>query len=96
MNQYLITSYDYTDADALERRLAARPAHLEGAHQLRQTGNLLFGGAILNDDDQMIGSMMVVQFESLDTLNAWKEQDPYVTGGVWEKVEIKPFRQAGV
>ncbi|OUJ72946.1 YciI family protein [Hymenobacter crusticola] len=96
MNQYLITAYDYTDAGALARRLEARASHLEGAHQLRQTGNLLFGGAILNDDGQMIGSMMVVQFESLETLNAWKEQDPYVLQRVWEKVEIKPFRQAAV
>lgn len=96
MNQYLITAYDYTDAGALERRMQVRSSHLEGAHQLRQTGNLLFGGAILNDDGQMIGSMMVMQFESLETLNAWKEQEPYITRGVWEKVEIKPFRQAAV
>jgi len=96
MNQYLVTAYDYTDAGALERRLAARAAHLEGAHQLRATGNLLIGGAILNDEGQMIGSMMVVQFESIATLNAWKEQDPYVTQGVWEKIEVQPFRQAAV
>lgn len=31
MKQYLVTAYDYTDAEAFERRLGARPHHLDGA-----------------------------------------------------------------
>jgi hypothetical protein len=94
MNQYLITAYDYTDTEALPRRMAVRQAHLDGARQLKETGNLLLGGAILDDFGQMIGSMMVMQFETSEELDAWRQQEPYITQGVWDKIEIKPFRTA--
>jgi len=96
MQQYLITAYDYTDTDALQRRLAVRENHLAGARRLKETGNFLTGGAILDADGKMIGSMMVAQFASPDDLEAWQRDEPYLTGRVWEKVEIQPFRMANV
>ena len=36
--EYLITALDGTDADALDRRLAVREAHLAGAQQLAERG----------------------------------------------------------
>ncbi|MGD9265479.1 MAG: YciI family protein, partial [Lysobacterales bacterium] len=39
------------------------------------------------------GSLIVAEFESLAHARAWAEADPYVTGGVWESVEVKPFLQ---
>ncbi|MBO3273014.1 YciI family protein [Hymenobacter defluvii] len=96
MQQYLITAYDYTDTEALERRLAVRENHLAGARRLKESGNFLTGGAILDAEGKMIGSMMVAQFASTDDLEAWQLDEPYLTGRVWEKVEIQPFRMANV
>ncbi|EHQ28980.1 YCII-related protein [Mucilaginibacter paludis DSM 18603] len=95
MNQYLVIAYDFTDDGALERRMAVRPAHLEGTRQLRQTGNYILGGAILDDHGRMIGSTMVLQFDSDGQLEAWKKQEPYITQHIWEKIEIRPFKVAG-
>ena len=64
MKQYLITGYDHTDEGALERRMAVRPHHLDGSNELRDNGNYIMGGAILNDEGKMIGSVMVLQFET--------------------------------
>jgi uncharacterized protein YciI len=75
MKQYLITGYDYTDEGALERRMNVRPLHLDGAAGLRASGNYVLGGAILDDSGRMIGSMMVLQFETEQELEAWKQQD---------------------
>ena len=55
MNQYLITAYDGTDENALERRMNVRPFHLEGAKKLKENGNFIIGGAILNEEGNMIG-----------------------------------------
>jgi uncharacterized protein len=96
MNQYLITAYDYTDAGALERRMNIRPHHLDGAKQLKETGNYVLGGAILNDDKKMIGSVMVLQFETEEELKTWKQNEPYITQNIWKSVDIKPFKVAGV
>ncbi|GAA4319298.1 hypothetical protein GCM10023149_17930 [Mucilaginibacter gynuensis] len=96
MNQYLITAYDYTDTEALNRRMNVRPHHLDGAKALKQSSNFITGGAILNDDGKMIGSVMIMQFESDEALEAWKQSEPYITQKVWETIDIKPFRVADV
>ncbi len=92
--QYMIVAYDGTDPEALERRLAVREAHLKGAIALKESGNLIAGGAILNDAGQMIGSTTYVEFESREALDAWLVQDPYVTGDVWRDITITPIRLA--
>jgi uncharacterized protein YciI len=53
MKQYLINALDFTDAEALERRMHARPAHLESVKEAKSKGHYLIGGALLNDHGQM-------------------------------------------
>ena len=96
MNQYLVTGYDYTDEGALERRMNIRPHHLDGAKSLKESGNYVLGGAVLNDEGKMIGSVMVLQFESEEGLEAWKQSEPYITQKIWETVDVKPFKVAAV
>ena len=96
MNQYLITGYDYTDTGALQRRMNVRPNHLDGAKELKQKGNYIVGGAILNDEGKMIGTVMLLQFETEEALSSWKQSEPYITQKIWESVDIKPFRVADV
>jgi uncharacterized protein YciI len=96
MNQYIITAYDYTDDGALERRMNVRPHHLDGAKELKANGNFVMGGAMLNDDGKMIGSTMVLQFETEEELEAWKQGEPYITQKVWEIVDVKPFKVANI
>jgi uncharacterized protein YciI len=96
MNQYVITAYDYTDVDALTRRMNVRPHHLDGARELKASGNFITGGAILNDEGKMIGSVMILQFETEEELEAWKQRDPYITQKVWETIDVKPFKVADV
>jgi len=96
MNQYIITGYDYTDEGALDRRMAVRQHHLDNLKHLKETNNYILGGAILNDDSKMIGSVMVMQFETEEGLEAWKQGEIYITAKIWESVDIKPFRVAAV
>ena len=53
--QFILIALDGTDAGASERRLKNRPAHLEKIAQTKKAGNFIFGGAMLNDKDEMIG-----------------------------------------
>jgi len=92
--QFIVTGHDGTDAAALERRTAVREAHLVGATAMKEAGQLLFGTAILNDEDKMIGSIMVVEFPDRAALDAWLKVEPYVTGDVWRKIDVVPCRVA--
>ena len=87
--QYLIIGRDGTDDQAMERRLAARAAHLEMGEQLRQSGNMWYGAAIWDDNNRMIGSMLVMDFASELKLHDWLDKEPYVVGKVWEKLEVQ-------
>lgn len=92
--QFVVIAHDGEDLQAPERRTKARPAHIEGAVRMKENGSMLTGGAILDDDGAMIGSVMFVDFPSRAELDAWLASDPYVTGDVWRRIEIRPFRVA--
>jgi uncharacterized protein YciI len=94
MKQYLIIAYDGIDAEASERRKKIRPFHLAGAKILKEKNQFITGGAILNNEEQMIGSAMIVQFETAEDFQEWYKNEPYIKEGVWQKIEVKPFRVA--
>lgn len=96
MQQYLVTAWDGTDQEATQRRMTTRPLHLEGARQLKANDHFIIGGAILSEDKTMIGSMMVVQFNTEDELQQWLNTEPYITANVWHKIDIRPFKIADV
>jgi uncharacterized protein len=84
---------------SLEKRMAARPAHLERAQALVAEGRLLLAGPFPAIDSLdpgpagMTGSLIVAEFESLEEATAWINADPYVTQGVFARVTVKPFRK---
>ncbi len=90
--EYLVIALDGADDGALARRLAAREAHLAGAQRLSDRGELLSGGAILDDDGRMIGSSMHVAFADETAFRDWYDAEPYVTGDVWREVTVRPLR----
>jgi uncharacterized protein YciI len=94
MTQYLITAFDGTDNQALDRRMAAREAHLKYMSELKANDNFVVGGAILSDQGQMIGSSVILQFETQAEFDAWYAQDPYIIEGVWQQIDVKLFRVA--
>lgn len=94
--EFVLVAYDGLDHDAPARRQGARPAHLQNAKRLRQAGNLKEAGALLNENDEMIGSVMIFDFPSEKELQECLKSDPYVTGNVWVKMDVKRFRRAKV
>lgn len=92
--QYVVHAYDF--ADALDRRLAARERHLDGVRAMKAAGTFHQGGALLDAGGRMIGSMMLIEMADDVAVQDWLREEVYVTEGVWEKVDIKPFRAAPV
>ena len=94
--QFLLLAYDGTDPEALQRRLNVREEHLKRISLLKKSGEFLFGGAILDNNGKMIGSMIVYDFPDRQSLEERLQDDPYLKGKVWEKTEIHPFRLAKI
>jgi hypothetical protein len=86
-------------ADTLEKRMAARPAHVKRLEQLRDEGRLILAGphpAIDSDDPGnagFTGSLVVAEFDSLEDARHWADADPYLAAGVYEQATVKPFKK---
>jgi hypothetical protein len=92
--QFLLVAFDGTDSEADERRMKARPEHLEKVAILKKNGEFLLGGAILDDDGKMIGSMIVYEFPDRLALDESLKKEPYINHGVWKNIDIRPYRLA--
>ena len=90
--QFLVIAYDGTDDKAMERRMAARESHLAGIVKMKEEGKAIYGVAILNEREQMIGSVLVVDYPTRAALDAWLKTEAYVVGDVWRKIEVLPAR----
>ena len=90
--QYVVTAMDFTDSEALSRRLACRDAHLAGIKKMVAEGTFLSGGAILDAEDRMIGSSAHVEFKNREQLEQWLKNDPYTVGKVWDKIDVRDVK----
>jgi len=94
---YAIISQDVENS--LEKRLSVRPAHIGRLQELKEQGRLILAGphpAIDNNEPGpagFTGSLIVAEFESLEMAQAWADDDPYITAGVYDSVIVKPFKK---
>ena len=71
------------------RRPSVRPAHLENLRPLVERGKVIVGGPFTDGS----GSLIVAEFDSEAAAKEFAANDPYTKQGVFERVEVKPFRQ---
>ncbi|CAE6491727.1 MAG TPA: hypothetical protein DEO56_12020 [Nitrosomonas nitrosa] len=85
--------------NSLEKRMMARPAHLERLQTLQNEGRLILAGPYPSIDSAdpgsagFSGSLIVAEFASLEAAQSWAETDPYVTAGVYSKITVRPFKK---
>jgi uncharacterized protein YciI len=84
---FVIIGHDGPDGAALRPKV--RPAHLENLRPLVSAGKVKIAGPFTDGS----GSLIVVDMESEAEARAFADSDPYVTSGVFERIEVKPFRQ---
>jgi len=93
---YAVISDDVPNS--LPLRAGARAAHLARLQALADEGRLLIAGPLPAIDAEdpgpagFTGSLVVVDFPSLEAAKAWANSDPYVEAGVYRQVTVKPFR----
>lgn len=88
---YLVIAYDYENA--LDKRMENRPAHVKATQELMKEGKIVSACALL-EDEKMVGSSVLTNFDSEEEFNTWLENEPYVKGKVWnlEEIQIVPAK----
>ena len=93
---YAIISQDVENS--LERRKSARAEHIARLEVLKDQGRLIIAGphpAIDCEDPGeagFTGSLVVAEFDNLESAQAWADVDPYITAGVYHSVTVKPYK----
>lgn len=85
--QFALVAYD--QPNSVERRVAIRPEHLRHLDALGD--KLLFAGPFLNDRGEGVGSIVVIEAETLAEARTLFNRDPFVVQGLFDSVTIKPW-----
>ena len=84
---FVIIGHDGPDGAALRPKI--RQAHLDNLRPLDCAGKVKLAGPFTDGS----GSLIIVDMDSEAEALAFANGDPYMTGGVFESVEVRPFRQ---
>lgn len=85
--KFVILGFDGPDGQA--KRLIHRPAHLANMEPLDKQGRVVLAGPLTDK----IGSLIVIEADSLEEAQRFADSDPYTLNGVFERVEVHPFTQ---
>jgi len=91
---FVIIGKDGTDEKALERRMAARDSHMAYSEMAAKTGEQVIAAAVMDQEGKMAGSVMIVEFDDIEGVKSWLDKEAYVTGNVWQDVQIIPCKIA--
>lgn len=77
---------------ALKQRLAARAEHMAGLKTGKAGGTIVDGGAILDADGNMAGSVVLCRFPDRAALDDYLAREVYARDGIWGEIEIVEMR----
>lgn len=75
---------------SLSIRKANRDAHLA---YIEQTGVVTQAGPLLNDADEMIGSLVILEVDDMAAAQDWAKDDPYAKAELFADVELIPWKK---
>jgi uncharacterized protein YciI len=85
---FMVAAFD--KPGMLETRTRLRKAHMTYLSALGS--RIKVGGAMLNDEEQPLGSLLVIEAKDRSSIQALVDADPFAKAGVFERVDIRPWR----
>ncbi|OWY13232.1 hypothetical protein B6V72_10585 [Thioclava sp. F34-6] len=74
---------------ALQTRMDNREAHLA---YIEETGAVVMAGPFI-ENEQMVGSLVILEVDSLKAAQDWAANDPYAKAGLFEDVQVKAWKK---
>ena len=87
--QFVINAHD--GKDAYERRMSVRAQHLENITKYNEAGHVICAGGMTDSEDKLIGSVLIMDFDSRDQLDEYLKSEPYIKANVWEDIIVEPI-----
>ena len=83
--QFIVKAYD--GEGMLDKRMEVRPRHLEGIERIKE--HVICAGGLLDDEGNMKGSVLIMEYENREQLDEYLANEPYVQEKVWQKIEVE-------
>lgn len=74
----------------LQTRLDNREAHLA---YIEKTGVVSQAGPLMNESGGMTGSLIILEVPDMAAAECWAADDPYARAGLFEKVDLIPWKK---
>jgi uncharacterized protein YciI len=91
MSTYVYIGHD--GPKGAELRPEVRDAHITHLSGLEEAGKIIYAGPLRNDAGQPCGSIIIFEAEDLATARQTAESDPYLTSGVFDRLEVHESKQ---
>ncbi len=75
---------------ALQIRLDTRTAHLD---YIKATGAVEMAGPLIDEAEQMCGSLIILDLPDMATAQAWADNDPYAKAGLFGTVTLSAWKK---
>ena len=79
--------------EVTETRLKYRGEHRTRLHELNHQSRIVFAGPLTSDDNNVYGSLIIAEFDTLEQAQKWIEADPYAQHQVYEEIIVKATNQ---
>ena len=89
MPYFAVHAIDRPGLGALRSEL--RPPHRERLRLHDHPVTVRIGGPLLDEAGAMAGSLLVIEADSRAAVDAYLAGDPYVRGGLFERIEVREF-----
>lgn len=93
IRHFLLTAYDYDDAEAYQRRMDTREEHLSLIAELKEQNKVILGAALIDDKEKMIGSSIFFVMSQAE-FDDYLSKEPYIIKKVWQKIDVKECKIA--
>jgi hypothetical protein len=74
---------------AVPKRMEMRPEHLKHLDALGE--QLILAGPFLNDNNEGVGTILVIEAENIEEAREMFNRDPYIKGNLFDQITIKPW-----
>ncbi len=85
----LFALFGWDGPQGRDLRKIHREAHLARLREMDAQGRVVIAGPLTDG----AGSLLVMRFSDRNEAEAWMNADPYVTEGIFERTEVRPFLQ---
>jgi len=86
----LFTVIRHDKPNSVALRMSARPKHLVYLERVQRC--IASGGAILNDNNEQVGSILMIDVADPAAAEEFAATDPFVAAGLFASTVIAPFR----